>query len=165
MHQIACQQLSLEAFRKYGDFRCITVPRGEKLGEAPSEFFRDLTQMKLGNSNILSMSSLRIKKRRMVIDILEYHNICGEAILPIDSDIIVQLAPATPGGQIPYEKVEAFYVPKGTVIVLNPGVWHYAPFVSEGEAHIFCMLPERTYENDAHVFEIPDNKQIEIIIN
>ena len=143
--------LSLEAFVNMEISDALLCPRGEKLGEAPSEFFRDLTQMKLGNSNILSMSSLRIKKRRMVIDILEYHNICGEAILPIDSDIIVQLAPATPGGQIPYEKVRRFTSPKGTVIVLNPGVWHYAPFVSEGEAHIFCMLPERTYENDAHV--------------
>ena len=166
MHQITCQKLSPESFRKYGTFQSIVDPNGEKLGETPSEFFRDLIQMKLGNTNILSMSSLRVKERPLIIDILEYHNICGEAILPLDADIIVQLAPATKGGEIPYEKIEAFYVPKGTVIVLNPGVWHHAPFTSEGiQAHIFCMLPERTYENDAYVLRIPDNKRIMINTN
>ncbi len=166
MHQINCQKLTIEAFRKYGDFSDFINPDGEKLGEAPSEFFRDRMQVKLGKTNILSLSALKVLQRPLVIDLLEYHNYCGEAILPIDADIIVQLAPATAKGQVPYEKIEAFYVPKGTAITINPGIWHHAPFVINAEqAHIFCMLPERTYENDANVIDIPKQKVIEIKLN
>ncbi|MHB8062617.1 MAG: ureidoglycolate lyase [Ruminiclostridium sp.] len=164
MQEIKIQSLSYEKFRKFGEFQSIVQPDGEYLGKAPSEFFRDLIQLRLGNTNILSMSSLRISKRPMIVDVLEYHNHCGEAILPLDSDIIVQLAPATPNGEIPYDKIEAFYILKGTVIVLYPGVWHHSPFVSgNDQAHIFCMLPERTYENDAIVVSIPGEKIVAII--
>jgi ureidoglycolate hydrolase len=164
MRQIKARALDREAFRKYGDYQSMIHPEGEHLGEAPDEFFRDMIQTKLGNTNIMSMSSLRLGTRPMVIDKLEYHNHCGEAILPLDNDIIVQLAPATQRGEIPYGKIEAFYVPMGTVVVLNPGVWHCSPFVAGAdEAHIFCMLPERTYENDAVVVSIPEEKRVVIV--
>lgn len=163
MRQIICKELNRKEFRKYGDFQSILHPDGEKMGDKPSEFFRDMIQLKLGNTNILSVSSLRISMRPMIVDLLEYHNFCGEAIIPLDSDIIVQLAPATPKGESPYDKIEAFYVPKGTVVVLNPGVWHYSPFViGSAEAHILCMLPERTYENDAYEVHFPESERIEI---
>lgn len=163
MRKIECKRLNTLTFRKYGDYQSILHPEGEKIGDKPSEFFRDMAQIKLGNTNILSVSSLRIGMRPMIVDLLEYHNFCGEAIIPLDADIIVQLAPATSNGEIPYNKIEAFYVPKGTIVVLNPGVWHHSPFVcNNDEAHLLCMLPERTYENDAHVVQFPDSEKLEI---
>lgn len=56
----------------------------------------------------------------------EYHNTCAEAMLPLDGDAYIHVAPAGPAGHVPYDEVEVFRVPKGTMVTLRPGVWHHA---------------------------------------
>ena len=163
MRTIPVQPLSPARFQKYGVYHNMLSPDGESLGAAPAEFFRDLVQLRLGGSNVLSVSVLELTKRPLLVDAMEYHNDCCEGMMPMDADVIVQLAPPVKGDMIPLEKVEAFFVPKGTLIVLNPGVWHESPYVTGREnGHIFCMLPERTYMKDAFLIPIPANQWITI---
>lgn len=163
MRTIPVQPLSPARFQKYGVYHNMLSPDGESLGAAPAEFFRDLVQLRLGGSNVLSVSVLELTKRPLLVDAMEYHNDCCEGMMPMDADVIVQLAPPVKGDVIPLEKVEAFFVPKGTLIVLNPGVWHESPYVTGREnGHIFCMLPERTYMKDAFLIPIPVNQWITI---
>ena len=163
MKMITVQPLSPDGFSKYGAYQNMLEPKGESLGEAPAEFFRDLVQLRLGGSNVLSVSTLELSERPLVVDAMEYHNDCCEGMMPMDADVIVQLAPPVKGDLIPLDKVEAFLVPKGTLIVLNPGVWHESPYVIGRErGHIFCMLPERTYMKDAYLIPIPPHQRISI---
>jgi ureidoglycolate lyase len=97
-----------------------------------------------------------------VIDLTEYHSSTGEGVLPLDADVLIHVAPATPNGIVPLEKFRVFRVPKGTLVILRPGVWHHAPFSLHGVANVLIVLPERTYANDCTVVELPISDQIRI---
>lgn len=59
--------------------------------------------------------------------------------------------------------IEFFRVPKGTIVSLRPGIWHHAPFAYNSEhVNVIIVLPERTYANDCTVYEIPEERRIEI---
>ena len=157
------EQLTTESFMPYGYFSPMINPKTEKIGDPPMEFYRDMLQLDLGLITKASFSIVRVQKRPEVVDTTEYHNSCGELQLPLDNDILIHVAPATWNDAIPYHKIRIFHVPKGTCVVLRPGVWHHAPFVDKGEyANILTVLPERTYANDCRVFELKDDQKVTI---
>ena len=52
---------------------------------------------------------------------------------------------------------------QGTIVSLRPGIWHHAPFAYNSEyVNVMIVLPERTYANDCTVYEIPEERRIEI---
>jgi ureidoglycolate lyase len=165
MREITAKKLSLEKFAPYGAFADMTPPQGEKIGKAPIMFFRDMLQLPLGSSTIASFSVVQVEKREPVIDVTEYHTNVGEGILPLDTDIIIHVAPAAPTDEPPLERIEAYLVPKGTFVVLKPGVWHHAPFVvGAQQANVLIVLPERTYANDCIVRQIAAKDQIKVAL-
>ena len=83
--------------------------------------------------------------------------------MPLDGDILMHVAPAVPDDQPPVDQIEVFHVPKGTMVVINPGVWHQAAFPFNCESvNILCILPERTYAIDCHLRDLPEGKLVEI---
>jgi len=158
------EELALKEFQPFGFYANHINPKAEKIGKPPIEFFRDLLQLDLGGSSIASFSTCRVEKREFVVDVSEYHSSVGEGILPLDNDIIIHVGPATPPDSgVPLEKIRAFRVPKGTLVVLRPGVWHHAPFtVDDKPANILIVLPERAYANDCRVTEIRGEDRIKI---
>ena len=162
MRTVKARELCVEEFLPYGFYANMINPDTEKIGAAPIEFFRDLVQQNLGNTSIASFSVCRVEPRALVVDVTEYHTTTGEGILPLDHDVLIHVAPATPANnQVPLEKIEVFRVPQGTMVVLRPGVWHHAPFtVNEHPANVFIVLPERAYANDCKVFELQEQDRI-----
>ena len=83
-------------------------------------------------------------------------------IFCLDDDVIVHVAPA--GKEAVPELTEAFLVPKGTMVLLNTGVWHLSAIpVNKETAHVLIVLPERTYLNDCVVVDYPEEKWVEIL--
>jgi ureidoglycolate lyase len=164
MRTVKVKELCVEEFLPYGFYAKMIDPDAEKIGTAPIEFFRDMVQQDLGNSRTASLSTCRVERRDMVVDVTEYHTATGEGILPLDNDILIHVAPASPvDNQVPLDRIEVFRVPKGTMVVLRPGVWHHAPFtVNENPANVLIVLPERTYANDCKVFELKEQDRIRI---
>ncbi|MBR8535877.1 DUF4867 family protein [Carboxylicivirga sediminis] len=164
MKVIQIEPLSLEAYKPFGTYANLIDPVDERLGTPPVEFFRDQLQLSVNGNLPLSYSCCRVEKRDYVIDTLEYHSSCSEAVLPLDNDILLQVGLATVSQiPIPIEKIRVFYVPKGTVITIKPGVWHWAPFSSnDNPANILINLPERTYANDCVVMELPQEDWLRI---
>jgi ureidoglycolate lyase len=120
--------------------------------------------LSLGQISEAAFSVTRIQKREKIIDAMECHMRTGEGILPLDGDILIHVAPATPTDNIPLDQIEVFRVPKGTLITLRPGVWHCAPFVeNENVVNVLIVLPERTYVNDVFFYMIPKEEQIGIV--
>ena len=73
------------------------------------------------------------------------------------------MGPASRPDAVPIDEIEVFRVPRGTMVVLKPGVWHHAPFAHNSDtANVLIVLPERTYTNDCEMFEIPEKERIEI---
>jgi ureidoglycolate lyase len=164
MKAVEIEELSMKEFRPFGFYANHIDPKTERIGKPPVEFFRDMVQLNLGSASIASFSTCRVEKREFVIDVSEYHSGVGEGILPIDNDVIIHVGPATPpDSSFPLEKIRVFRVPKGTLVVLRAGVWHHAPFtVNDNPANILIVLPERTYADDCHVTELPDEDRIKI---
>lgn len=163
MRTIHAKELSLEAFYTYGSYRSITDPEGPNLGEAPVDFFRDLIQQPLGRSTIASFSNGRFWKRDPVIDVCECHSECGEAFIPLDADVLLQVAPATMPDDPPFDDFVAFRILRGTLVVLRPGVWHHAPFVIGAEVvNTLYILPERAYATDGVTHRFPPEKRVRI---
>ncbi len=163
MPKVKVESLTIEGFLPYGYFSRLTDPVGETIGCPPVEFFRDMLQLDLGLETKASVSVCHLQKRPDVVSGIEYHNSCGELVLPLDNDILICVAPASAGDAIPYDKIRIFYVPKATCVVLRPGVWHYAPFVAQGEyANVLIVLPERIYAKDCRIFELQAHERVTI---
>lgn len=155
-------QLSIEAFHIYGTYTDMLHPSGIKFGAEPVEFFRDLLQLNINNSTV-SFSLCRLVKRDLVIEASEYHNFTGEMIIPLDGDILMHVGPAIASDEVPVDQIEIFWVPKGTVVCIRPGVWHQAAFAYGcDQVNILVALPERAYVTDCHLVNLPVEQQIMI---
>jgi len=163
MRTVKIEDLSPQAFLPFGFYAQQINPSTDKLGAPPVEFFRDMVQQDLGQATRVSFSTCRVEQRAKKIDVSEYHSQTGEAILPLDRDVLIHVGPATAGNAVPLDKLRVFRVPRGTLVVLRPGVWHHAPFTMDGEpANVLIVLPERTYANDCVVVELPEADQLVI---
>jgi len=158
------KELTNDSFHIYGSFANMTPPSGPKLGFGKVEFYRDMAILSLGQIGEASFSVTRVQKRDNIIDAMECHQYTGEACLPLDGDILMHVAPASPTSSVPLDKIEVFRVPKGTLVVLRPGVWHCAPFAEKTEfANVMVVLPERTYANDIFFYKMTKEEEIQIV--
>ena len=163
MKEIVYNALSTEGFAKFGQYANMIDPKGPKMGKEPIEFYRDIAQSGLGSASVASLSVCRVLKRPFVIDVSEYHDQCCETVLPLDGDILLHVAPASPEKEFPFDQAEVFKVPRGTLVVLRPGVWHHAPLAFGSDCvNCLIMLPERTYMNDCKVYAFPENRRMKI---
>jgi ureidoglycolate lyase len=163
MKKIKVKELRRESFDKYGSFANLINPDACKIGEEPSEFFRDMSKQDLGTSNKVCFSTCRVLKRAEVIDNIEYHEHTGEGMLPLDGDIYLSVAPATANGDVPFDRIEVFRIPQGTIVVINPGVWHCAAYPCKKDCiNVLITLPERTYANDCIVVKLSNENYVEI---
>jgi len=167
MRTVKVEELSVAKFLPFGYYENYLASTREKfvLGIGGAiEFFPDLVQQDLGGVSIASFSALRVAPRELRIDVTEYHTKAAEVILPLDSDLLMHVGPATlPGRGVPLDKIRVFRVPRGTLVALRPGVWHHAPFtVNNDVANMLIVLPERIYATDCEVAELSVADQIRI---
>lgn len=162
MRKIKVQQLTIETFNCFGSYVNMVKPSVNFIGEKPCLFYRDPVTMPIyGAAAAFSVCEV-FKQEKMIINAAEYHNYTGEVIMPLDDDAIVHVAPATGKIPVPDETV-AFYVPKGTLLKLNAGVWHLAPFAVHADVlHNLIVLPERVYANDCYVVQYDEKDWMEI---
>jgi ureidoglycolate lyase len=165
MRKVRIRELGLESFRPYGSYANMIDPDAPKIGKEPVEFFRDMLPLDLGGASVASFSICRVLERPLLIDATEYHNRCAEGILPIDSDVLIHVGPATPPPDpIPLDRFEVFRIPRGTLVSLRAGVWHHAPFAWKSRvANVLIVLPERTYAIDCMAISLSSGDRIEIL--
>jgi len=158
MRKIKAKPITITNFASYGSFTDILNPIGNHLGN----FYNDKVILPVSGDMSIAFSPLVCHKpEKMVVTKVEYHNTTGECILPLDDDIIMHVAPPTKD-PVP-ELTEAFIVPKGTLVKINTGVWHYAAIpINKDTMHVLVILPERIYANDCTVVEYKQEEQVEI---
>jgi ureidoglycolate lyase len=169
MREISCKKLSVEAFSRFGSFADMIKPESNSpasitLCQSPIEFFRDMLQSGLGLDSVASFGVCRVSPRPNVIDASEYHDGACEAMMPIDGDVVMAVAPAVAGSEFPGHAAEAYLVPRGTMVVVRPGVWHHGPFTIGGDT-VSCLiaLPERLYARDCVEKKLAENEKIKIV--
>lgn len=164
MRTIPVKPLTAEAFAPYGEFHDMLAPDSRRfvVGQAPITFWPDLCSAIVGGENIC-YSTCIVSPRPLVVDVTEYHTYCSEGMLALEQDMIIHVAPASPGNEPPLSRFEAFLVPRGTMVTIRPGVWHHAPYVlTDKPGAMLICLPPRTYQNDCTVVEIAPEQQLEI---
>jgi ureidoglycolate lyase len=150
------------SYNKFGFFQNLINPEGQSFNGDGFSFYRDLISTPHGGQGgNIGFSVCLVKKRPLIVDVMEYHSNIYEAILPLDGDILLQVIPASQNGKLPVDKMEVFSVPKGTLVVLRSGVWHYAPFAYDCDAvNVLVVIPERAYANDCSVVELDEPVRI-----
>lgn len=159
--KVTIQELSIEAFSKFGTFGSLTDIKSTPLGgdsPGPIWFWPDVGGVLNLGPNCACQASFGVCRaawRELKVELSEFHHNSGEGILPLDDDVYLHLAPPTGNDVLKAETIEVFRVPKGTMVVLKAGVWHHAPFAVEQEATVntLIVLPQRTYAVDCYVRE------------
>ncbi|MDD5699247.1 MAG: ureidoglycolate lyase [Victivallaceae bacterium] len=98
-----------------------------------------------------------------IVEVSEYHDHTAEMLMPLDRAVVIHVAPADCGPEVPADKIELFLVTRGTMVILRPGIWHHALFtLDQKTANILIGLPERLYATGCKVAAIPAEKQIRV---
>jgi len=155
---LTVQPLTIEAFRDFGTFAALTPPgatplvRGETIAFWPD--CGGVLSLGPAGNNEVAFGICQVQWRELQVDVSEIHTSTGEGNLPIDGDVYIHVGRPTCDDAIP-DELAIFYVPKGTMVVMKPGVWHHAPFATKpGETvNVLILLPQRTYANDCTVRE------------
>ncbi len=164
MKTIKPQPLTEAAFRKYGAFQNLfDNAEMAKSSVIPAGFFADLIPLHFGGQTPPAVSVAHVQKQaEMRIGSMETHQYTCEGLLPLDADIIIFAGAMTwedPTG----DALEAFLVPKGTFVRLDPLVLHGTQFVvNADEAHILCLLPQRTFKNDLLFFPLDGDAGVKV---
>lgn len=150
MRTIKIQKLTDEGFRKYGVFQDLTNHTQMAQRVIPcGNFYPDLLTLDFGKTTLPTISCCHVHKQdRMIVDFLEYHQYTCEGLVALDDDVVIYVGMPEMGA-LKIENIEAFYLPKHTFIKFNPMIIHGGQFpVHQKEAHLICMLPGRTFNND-----------------
>lgn len=162
MNTLKAIPVTAQNFAPYGSIADIENPGDAYgLGEYPCTFHRDMILMPNASTAPVAFGSLKIGKRPMMVQDVEYHSYTCELMMALDDDMVIHAGPAN-GGQPEPDKLEAFVIPKGVMVIFRAGAWHGAPFPVNHDATVLIALPERTYLNDTVKFLLkePDYKTI-----
>lgn len=165
MNKIKAVSITNENFRPYGYIANISNPsEAYGMGEAPSVFHRDMVLAPNSSSSPIAFGSLKVDKRPYIVEDVEYHGYACEVMMPLDDDMIMYAGPAS-NDAIELDKLEAFLVPKGTLVVFRAGAWHGAPYPVHNEhGTVLICLPERTYLNDTKKYFLDKKDFMEITL-
>lgn len=161
MIQVKAKMINLEDFAKFGTFTNIYEPSGYSLGD----FYQDRLLFHVaGDYQVAFSPQICRKPEHYIVSTIEYHNTTGEVIFFPEDDGLIYLAP--PSKTPVPELTEAFIIPKGTIVQINVGVWHYSPFaLNKDGIHAMVVLPERIYNRDCCVIEYREEHKIEILVD
>ena len=125
-------------------------------------FFADVVALEFNQGNQPTISVCHVKKQSdNIISFLEAHQYACEGLLPLDGDVIIFVG--IMDRDFRTESIEAFYVPKGTFVKLNPLIVHGTQYpVDKEDVHIVCILPGRTFKNDMLSRRLETGEQIRI---
>ncbi len=165
MRQICVQSLSRERFCRYGEFLNL-LDDGALAASSifSSSFFPDVIELNFGNDLPPTVSVCQLKRgESQTVSFVEYHKKTCEGILPLDTDVLLFVGLAEMG-RLSAKFVEAFYVPKGTFVRLNPLIVHGSLFPVAESGHSLCLLPWRTFVNDMEAKPLSADEAFELIV-
>ena len=153
-----------ENFAPFGYLANITDPGDAYgMGEYPSTFHRDMVLVPNASTAPTAFGSLKVGKRDMIVKDVEYHSDALEVMMPLDDDMVMYAGPAN-SGEPELDKLEAFIIPAGTMVVFRAGAWHGAPYPVHHDGTVLICLPERTYLRDTNKILLEEKDYMEITL-
>jgi ureidoglycolate hydrolase len=140
IYEIALKKINKDNFRDYGTYI-------DESGIAPTysdpafDWWNALSILQIEGNTSLGIVRPNYNPE-FSEQVFEQHNHTPEVLVPIDDDVIVLVGKTTAfDHDMPLvEDFEAFLVPKGMAVSLNPGVWHHAPMTLSGPVKTLYYL-------------------------
>ncbi|MGI6004459.1 MAG: ureidoglycolate lyase [Christensenellales bacterium] len=167
MIELKAQKLTPKAFAKYGEYVNLLDDESHARNSVLTEgFFPDLSVLNFGIGTLPTISVCSNKKQdKMIVDFLEYHAYTCEGLVALDADVVIYVGVPGANHEMKVENCEAFIVPKGYFVKLEPYIIHGPQFpVDADSAHVICMLPQRTFHNDVVKIIVTDEQKKGIIV-
>ena len=103
----------------------------------------------------------------MVSTTFEQHVNTTETLIPADGEVVLVLAKpkADDPKAIDLETVRAFRLAAGDAVVLDKGVWHFAPHAVKGTTKVWVIFEEDTPDNDLFMRHIDDEHGIRFVVD
>lgn len=157
------QDLSLRSFDAFGSFASLLKPERPQTGALRVEFYRDVKQLGLSPAGQATVQICVVEPRSLIVDILARCNSRVTGFLPLDGDMLLQLAPASPTSGAPPTDIAVFRVPRGTLCTIRQGVWHYAPYPAGDKPVLaFIVQPGPAPQDDYTVLDLAPAQQVQI---
>ncbi|MDR1502626.1 MAG: hypothetical protein LBT43_09240 [Prevotella sp.] len=167
MKSIKIQKLTFQAFKPFGSFHNLLDNEGLAASSVMKQgFFPDIIQLNFGKDTLPTVNVCHVQRsEKNIINFVEAHQYTCEGLLPIDSDVIIFVGTVM-HGNFDIDNIQAFYVPLGTFVKIEPLIAHGRQFVKDkDEAHLLCLLPQRTFNNDMIAKFLNPEEQVEIIFD
>jgi ureidoglycolate hydrolase len=151
-------------FKKYGSIISLqdTVKAQPALIEKNFEWWGRLAV--LDSLKGFEVGLLRLKVNELVINKMERHKNTQEILVPVDGKFIIPVScHKGESDLLPPEEVKAFYLDRGQIIVLKPGIWHCAPFPLQDNTSTFILFQQDTVENDLEFRGLKNSSEIVFI--
>lgn len=156
------QDLSLLAFDAFGSYACMYKAERPQTGAVRNEFYRDVKQLGLSPTGSASVTVCVAEPRPHVVSSLACCNTRATGFLPLTGDVLLQLAPASPSGYVPLDKIAVFRIPRGTLCTIREGVWHHAPYPAGDQPVLACIVqPDPAPQSDYMVIDLELSQQVQ----
>lgn len=160
VYEIALKSITKDNFSQYGQYfdESDTVPT---YSDSAFDWWNAV-----GIIDIQGKTSLGVVKPNFNPDfteaVFERHSKTPEALIPIDDEVIVLVSKEHAfDNHVPTEDdFEAFLVPKGKAVSLNPGIWHHAPMTLRGSVRTIVLFKENTSFEDNVVKDLSQHELI-----
>jgi ureidoglycolate lyase len=160
---VTVQDLSLLSFDAFGSYASMLKPELPQTGALRVEFYRDAKRLGLSPAGAASVHLCLTEPRPPIVDILACCNSHVTGFLPLDGDVLLQLAPASPSGAVPLSDIAVFRIPRGTLCTIREGVWHYAPYPAGDQPVLaFIVQPGPAPPDDYTVLDLEPSQQVRI---
>jgi ureidoglycolate hydrolase len=158
MTTLMAEELTADAFASFG--HVIERPARAQDAEGPGWNWWAETSALRSDGRPWTFGYLDLKSAPFRFDWAERHLRTQEVVLAGASDIVMYVAEPVPGepDRLPVlDDFHAFRVPAGRGIVMEPGVWHGAPFATDANSNAIVLLLEGTGRDDVTVIRFSDS--------
>jgi ureidoglycolate lyase len=162
--RLHAQPLNAEAFAPFG--KVVLLPQTAPTASGDGlDYWADVAIMPPVDGSV-SIGYATVEPRPFVQTGAEAHLHTAECLLPVCGDmlVVVGLPPVgSPPETLPAPDLfAAFRVAQGEAVILNPGVWHWAPFPVADPIRLFILLRAGTAANDVIFKEFPPDALLEL---
>ena len=153
MTALPLEDLNAAEFEPYG--RVVELPSESPHAEGPGwRWWGEILALE-GDGRSWGVGYLELAPTPLFFDWAERHMRSREAVIATSGDLGVYVGPADhpeePERIPPRERFRVFRVRSGSAVVLEPAVWHGAPFALDGPASALVLLLEGTGRDDVTI--------------
>lgn len=159
---INVQELSLPGFGAFGSYASMYKAEAPMTGTVRIDFYRDVKQLGLSPCGTASVNLCRAEPRPHVVDVLACCNSRVTGFLPLNGDMLLQLAPASSSGAVPLDEIAIFRIPCGTLCTIREGVWHYVPYPAGDQPVLaYIVQPDPAPQSDYMIVDLEPAQQVQ----